>query len=77
MKNTNADTAESDQDKNTADVFDNNDVVEKWKRIHSINKIVNQEKMSLILKNNDVKKHWISDSIAWQKKKRKQIFKKL
>ena len=45
----NADTAESDQNKNTIDVFDSNNVTEKWREIHLFNKIINQEKMLLIL----------------------------
>ena len=61
IKNVNADTARSDQNKNTADVFDSNNVIKRWKRIHSVNKIADQEKMSLISKNNNTKKHWISD----------------
>ena len=70
MKNTNADTAESDQNRDTADVFDNDNVIKKWRKIHSFDKIADQEKMSLISKDDNVKKHWILNSVAWQKRKK-------
>ena len=41
IKNTNADTAKSDQDEDAADVFDDNNMIEKWKKIHLINRIAN------------------------------------
>ena len=65
MKNTNADTVKFDQDENTADVFDSNDAAERWKKIHSFNKIISQEKVLLISKNDNIKKCQISDSVAW------------
>ena len=55
----NADTAKSDQNENTINVFDDDNVIKKWKKIHLIDKIINQEKILLILKNNNVKKYWI------------------
>ena len=65
MKNADADTVKSDQDRNIINVFNNNNVAEKWRRIYSFNRVANQEKVSLILRNNNVKKCWISDSAAW------------
>ena len=59
MKNTDADTVKSDQNRNIVDVFDNNDAVKKWKEIHSFDRIADQEKMLLISRNNNMKKHWI------------------
>ncbi len=68
MKNINAGTVKFDQDRDTADVFNNNNAIKRWRRIHSVDRIISQEKMSLILRSDDTKKCWISDLTAQQKK---------
>ena len=63
MKNVNAGIIKSDQNKNTADVFDDDNVTERWREIHSFDRVADQEKVPLILKSDNVKKHWILDSV--------------
>ena len=41
VKNMNANIMKFNQNKNVVDVFDSNDMIEKWRKIHSINKIIN------------------------------------
>ena len=60
----NADAAESDQNKNKINVFNDDDTAEKWKKIHLFDKIINQKKVLLISRNNNMKKCWILNLTA-------------